>query len=607
MKCMEYANKNHINIIPKENFEELVLEVFNVISDNLSKSLGPLGSSATIFDGSLIEATKDGYSILNKYSFNNRYKKMIYNLIKAPCTKMNNTVGDGTTTAITLTNAIYQEYSKKKDKLDHLYRLPREFTAAWDDVVNNIIEKVKSKATPIDPEDYDTIYNIAYVVSNGNDEVSKAFAKTYHDSKSPAIKMKDSPTNKSYIEAVEGFEFPANAIDPAFVKNEDLSVKEKDIVTMIFDHKVETDEFEKLIVPLNNVYRAMSKKLVIIAADYDDYMLDSVVKGYVNYEAQKYGKLNFSLLQYANGKLSPYQREDLAVVLRSIIITQQLAEGMMNKINEINPDNFVENLEDETFEFYRTIGSASEALITCNNGSIFNVEGIENDKYYQNAIKVATALLDDILAHTDYEKQSFAAKVYDARSRLLQLQMKNYIYYIGADSDLQKQITHDAIEDVIKCLRSAIKYGVVPGCQISIMQNAVNFFIEEEMKDDDARSELKIEIAHIIYDACSEVYKKVLNGPNFDGISKSFNYDADDIDGIMDKTNEIICDSLEASAVFDISTLKFNKNIITSSETDTMVLSAASELIKILISGNQCIFLDSDVTESHQDEVQMYV
>ena len=606
MKCMEYANKNHINIIPKENFEELVLEVFNVISDNLSKSLGPLGSSATIFDGSLIEATKDGYSILNKYSFNNRYKKMIYNLIKAPCTKMNNTVGDGTTTAITLTNAIYQEYSKKKDKLDHLYRLPREFTAAWDDVVNHIIKDIKSKATPIDPEDYDTIYNIAYVVSNGNDEVSKAFAKTYHDSKSPAIKMKDSPTNKSYIEAVDGFEFPANAIDPAFVKNEDLSAKEKDIVTMIFDHKVETDEFEKLIVPLNNVYRAMSKKLVIIAADYDDYMLDSVVKGYVNYEAQKYGKLNFSLLQYANGKLTPYQREDLAVVLRSIIITQQLAEGMTNKINEINPDNFVENLEDETFEFYRTIGSASEALITCNNGSIFNVEGIENDKYYQNAIKVATALLDDILAHTDYEKQSFAAKVYDARSRLLQLQMKNYIYYIGADSDLQKQIIHDAIEDVIKCLRSAIKYGVVPGCQISIMQNALSFINEEEAKGD-AKSELKIEIAQIIYDACIEVYKKVLNGPNYDGISKSFNYDADDFDGIIDKTNEIIHASLGVSAVFDISTLEFNKNIITSSETDTMVLSAASELIKILISGNQCIFLDSDVTESHQDEVQMYV
>lgn len=604
MKCMEYANKNHINIIPKENFEELVLEVFNVISDNLSKSLGPLGSSATIFDGSLIEATKDGYSILNKYSFNNRYKKMIYNLIKAPCTKMNNTVGDGTTTAIALTNAIYKVYQENKNELDNLYRLPREFTFAWNEVIDDIIERVKSKATPIDPEDYDTIYNIAYVVSNGNDEVSKTFAKTYHDSKSPAIKMKDSPTNKSYIEAVDGFEFPANAIDPAFVKNEDLSVKEKDIVTMIFDHKVETDEFDKLIRPLNDVYRAMNKKLIIIAAEYDNYMLDAVVKGYVNYEAQKYGKLNFSLLQYANGKLTPYQREDLAVILRSIVITQQIAEGMINKLSEINPDNFVENLENETFEFYRTVGCADEALITCDNGSIFNVNDIENDKYYQSAIKVAKAKLQDIIAHTDYEKQSFAAKVYDARSRLLQLQMKNYIYYIGADSDLQKQIIHDAIEDVIKCLRSAIKYGIVPGCQITIIQSAEEYMVEHENDD----NQLRYMIANIISYACELVYTKVLNGPNWDGITKPFNIDADDMDGIIAKTNELIDKSIhEENAVFDMSTLEFNKNIITSSETDTMVLSAASELIKILISGNQCIFLDSDVTESHQDEVQMYV
>ena len=601
MKCMEYANKNHINIIPKDDFEELVLEVFNVISDNISKSLGPLGSSATIFDGSLIEATKDGYSILNKYSFNNRYKKMIYNLIKAPCTKMNNTVGDGTTTAITLTYYMYKRY--KSSDLSHYYRLPRELTAAWDKVINTLTDRVKSKARSIDPEDFDTVYNIAYVVSNGNDEISTAVAETYRDSKSPAIKMKDSPTNKSYIEAVDGFEFPANAIDPVFVRNEDLSVREKNIATILFDHKIESETFEKMIVPLNDVLRAQGKKMVVIAPDYDDYMLDTLVKGYVNYEAQKHGKLNFTLLQYAAGKLTPYQREDLAVILHSITITQQLAEGMISAIGD-NPDNFVESIDDETNQFNRTIGYASEALITCENGSIFKADGIEEDSHYQEALKAATAKLDDMLAHTDFEKQSFAAKIYDARSRLLQLQMKNYIYYIGANSDLQKQIIHDAVDDVIKCLRSAIKYGVVPGCQISIIQAASELM--EEIKNDDTRA-LEYKIAWIIMNACVDVYVHVLNGPEFDGIMRPYNFDADDLNGIMSKTLEIIDKSIDNGKVFDISTLEYTDDIITSAETDTMVLSAASELIKILISGNQCIFLDSDVTESHQEEVSMYV
>ena len=124
---LEYAQKNQCNIIPKEEFEGLAQEVFNTIASNLCKSLGPLGSSATILDGMMTEATKDGYSILRKYCFHNIYKKMIYNLILAPCTRMNNTVGDGTTTAIALTNALFNHYQKNKGSLETLYRLPRQF------------------------------------------------------------------------------------------------------------------------------------------------------------------------------------------------------------------------------------------------------------------------------------------------------------------------------------------------------------------------------------------------------------------------------------------------------------------------------------------------
>ena len=59
--------------------------------------------------------------------------------------------------------------------------------------------------------------------------------------------------------------------------------------------------------------------------------------------------------------------------------------------------------------------------------------------------------------------------------------------------------------------------------------------------------------------------------------------------------------------MFDIETLEYNSDIITSAETDIMVLTVASELVKILISGNQCIFLDSDINESHQETKDIYV
>lgn len=595
MKCMEYSNAHHINIIPQEDFEELAQEVFSVIADNITKSLGPLGSSATIFDGTIIEATKDGYHILDKYIFHNRYKKMIYNLIKTPCTKMNNTVGDGTTTAIALTNEMYQLYKEREADIKKLYRLPRQFTAHWDKVVNDIITNVKEMGTAINPEDYDIIYHLAYISSNGNSEIAEAFAKTYKESKSPAIKMKDSPTNKSFIEAIDGFEFPADAIDVVYVKNQDLTATEKDIATMVFDHKIETDEFKAVIIPLNDVCRAKGKKLIIIAPDYDDYMLESTVKPYVNMEYQKYRDLNLILTQYRTGKLSEYQREDLAVILRSIVVNQNLAAMLTTSIQDKGPDLTVENMDDSSSPLYRCIGQADELLLSMENGSIFKVSNIENDAKYIDTIKWAEHELQDILDHVDYEKKSYSSKVYDARARIMQLKMKNYIYYIGADSELQKQIIHDAIDDVIKCLRSAIKNGIIPGCQISIVK-AIDT-INQNYSDP-----LDLSILDLIKNSCINTYKRVLMGPNGTGL----NYLLIPDKSIDDISSGIIQQSIDSYKVFDLESSTFSTDIITSVETDTMVLTAASELIKILTSGNQCIFLDSEVNSSHQDTVNVY-
>lgn len=600
MKCMEYSNAHHINIIPQDAFEELAQEVFNVISDNITKSLGPLGSSATIFDGTLVEATKDGYHILDKYIFHNRYKKMIYNLIKTPCTKMNNTVGDGTTTAIALTNELYQLYKEKEKEIKYTYRLPREFTKVWDEVVTEIIRHVRELSTPIDPEDHDTVYHLAYISSNGNAEIAKAFADTYSEAKSPAIKMKDSPTNQSYIEAVDGFEFPASVIDPVYVKNQDLTSREKNVATLVLDHKLETDEFMSMIVPIDGIMRAHMKKLIVIAPDYDSYMLDSAVKGYINQSYQKYRNINLILTQYSTGKLSPYQREDLAAVLKSVVVNQNLVNQFIEAVQDSNIDTVMDNIEDdETYHLSRFIGQADSVLLSMDNGSIFNVQGIEDDPKYQEALRMAEHELEEILNHVNYEQKSYSSKVYEARSRVMQLKMKNYIYYIGADSELQKQIIHDAVDDVIKCLRSAIKNGVVPGCQISIIR-AIDKINEETVCW--SNNSLAAHIINLIRTACINTYKRVLLGPDGTGLNHMIcgEFDVDDI------LKKIIDDSITEGKVFDLETNKLSEDIITSTETDTMVLTAASELIKVLTSGNQCIFLDAEVNSSHQDDVTIY-
>jgi len=185
--------------------------------------------------------------------------------------------------------------------------------------------------------------------------------------------------------------------------------------------------------------------------------------------------------------------------------------------------------------------------------------------------------------------------------------MKNYIYYVGANSSLQKRILWDSIEDVIKCVSSAIKHGTVPGCQLSIIRSAAECIERTE-------DPLKTLIYSLIMHATTSTYVDVLVGPNNDGILNTMEEwrtldDKNKVEDVIqkgsEKLSEIVQKSIESFKTYDLESMEINDNVFTSAETDELVLLAASELVKILISNNQCIFLDAEVNESHQEQIEM--
>ncbi len=620
MGYLDYSSETQTNIFPKENFEELVFDVFNVISNNICKSLGPLGSSATILEG-LVEpvATKDGYTILDKYKFRNDYKRMIYNLIKRPCTKTNNTVGDGTTTVIALTTELFNSYKSRKNIFDTLYRLPRQFVKTWDDIINSLQNKIMDKSVQINPKDSDIIYNIAYVASNGDKDISKAIKDVYFESDSPDIKQKDSPTNKSYIERIVGFNFPANLISEAYVRNEDMTSEENNIAVIVFNFKLETDFFQNVIIPINEVFKAQGTKLLVMAPSFDSLMCDTLLQQYVTVERKTTG-INLICAQYSMSKLKPNQLTDLCVILRTKLINESIASIIIDELNNKSVDKIIEeSINNPSYKLSRIIGKAEHALLSTVSGTLFRVsDDIFNDDDYNDALRSANNTLDTLMKETNSESQSYSEKIYDAKNRILQLEMVNYIYYVGADSKLQKSILWDSINDVIKCVKSAVKYGVVPGCQLSIIRSCdelINDVTEsyDTIEYDDLPNDvkLKIEIILIIKHACCEVYSKVLNGPDGMGMIKllpRWQYTKEE--GIKDLTKEafekcrdIINKSIGNNTVFDLETLEFNNRIITSAQTDVMVLLSASELAKILISTNQAVILRTDIDSSHEEKI----
>ena len=633
---MTYANETQSNIVPKEDLESLIHEVFNVLADSMARSLGPLGSSCTILNGSLKEATKDGHTIFMNHRFKNRYKTMIYNLIQTPCIQLNNTVGDGTTTAIVMTNMLFNIYREHKNIISKYARLPRRFTKEWDRAISDVVELIESYATPIDPSDFESMYNLCNVVSNGDHEVSTSIANVYRESTTPTIKLKPSPTTKSYIEAISGFDFPADLIDQIYVRNEDMSVDIKNAKVMIFDHTITTDMFHTMIAPVSARLASTNTRLIIVASSYDDYMMKEDFPSYLKVASYSGKDIPIVLTKY-KGRPDEFHVEDLATILGTNVITPRVSKKLCDtlsamKVNDGDISQVVEVMFDgkdaqaiidesedtmaDYMVFHNIVGESQDAMLSFENGSVFKNPIITESKVYQNKLQEVQMDIDTMMKNTAYENKQYSVKLNTKQSRLSRLMMKTYIYYVGADSELQRNILNDSIEDVIKCCRSATKHGVVPGSQLSIIK-ACNHILLQEYGDKERQytdeEYLRYVILIMISDAATSTYFKVLTGPDGLGIMHTIDgwyeivasRDEEAIASLMqqskDKAVDIVRESFEKNMVFDMDRLVFNPEIITSVETDVQVLLASSELIKVLISGNQCLVVDAVDNGAHEE------
>jgi hypothetical protein len=485
-----------------------------------------------------------------------------------------------------------------------------------------VIGKVNEFAKPLDPSDYESVYNLCYVTSNGNHEVSKTIAEVYKKSKAPVIKVKNSPTNKSYITSIKGFEFPANLLHQSYSINDDLSAVFGSSMILLFDHKVDTSLMSDFIVPINDIARAMEFKLIVLAPSYDSQIPPALER----YRAHEYNKdqcFNLIPLQYQIGKMEPNQLEDLATVLKGTIITQEVVGKFLTDTKftiTSSGDKFdIVNkiMGDNEYDHYQMIGVANISNLSYKNGSVFQVTDLTENHKYNIALALANKELADIIAKTDVEKQAYSFEVGKAQARISQLKMENYIYYVGSDSTLQTDILYDSVDDVVKCVRSAVKSGIVPGCQLSILRATVDL-LKELIPEGDEKipvdTGLKIYILEIIKSAVIDVYKTILQGPDGNGIKKLIPISKHVSESGEEELNKLANDSVmslirnsvEKNQVFDMESLTTNDKIITSTETDINVLMASSELIKLLISGNQCVFLDSEINDAEDKNIDVY-
>ncbi len=399
----------------------------NTLADAVTVTMGPKGRYVALqrsFGAPTI--TNDGVSVAKEIELEDNIENMGAQLVKEVATKTNDTVGDGTTTATLLAQAIVNDGLKNVAAGAN----PLAIRRGIDKAVNAAVAEMKVLAKPVETKE-----QIASVgtISAGDPEVGAKIADAMDVvGKDGVITVEDSQTFDITIDTVEGMQFDKGYVSAYFVTDNDrMEAVMKDPYILITDQKI--SNVQDIMPVLEAVSRA-GKGLLIIAEDIDGEALPTLVLNKIR------GALNVCAVKAPGyGDRRKRMLEDIAVLTGG----QAALDELGIKVADITAD---------------MLGTAKSVTITKDNTTIVDGAGSKE------AIADRVAAIKGEMEHTDSEFDREKLQ-----ERLAKLSGGVAVIKVGAATETElKEIKH-RVEDALQATRAAVEEGIVAGGGVAFM------------------------------------------------------------------------------------------------------------------------------------------
>ncbi|HET7015912.1 MAG TPA: chaperonin GroEL [Streptosporangiaceae bacterium] len=254
----------------------LLLAGTGKLAEAVKPTLGPKGRNAILekVTGSPV-VTNDGVTIVREIFLQDQFENMGAQLVKEAAIKTNDIVGDGTTTATVLAEAIIRRGMAAIDAGANPVLLKRGIDLA----VSRLVEHLRQAAHPVRTEqDY---ARVAAISANDDDAVGAVIAKAMHTvGADGVVTVEESATPGMRVDFVEGFEFENGYLSPYLVTNPaTMEAVLDDPYILLCSEKI--SHVQQLMPLLDKVMRA-SKPLVIVAENVEGTALSMLVHNHVN-------------------------------------------------------------------------------------------------------------------------------------------------------------------------------------------------------------------------------------------------------------------------------------------------------------------------------------
>ncbi|NLH17105.1 MAG: chaperonin GroEL [Phycisphaerae bacterium] len=404
-------------------------EGLSKLASAVAVTMGPTGRNVLLHKSfGSPKVTKDGVSVSKEIELPEKFKNMGAKMVNQVASKTSDLVGDGTTTATVLAEAIYNEGLKFVTAGVNPVAVQRGVNKAAQVASDYILSIAKPVKT------HDDKAKVATISANNSEIIGEMIAKAMDKVGSEGVvEVEEGKSTEIELNIVEGMQFDKGYISPYFMTNaETLEAELEDAYILLHEKKISN---VRELIPLLEKIAQVGKPLLIVAEEVEGEALAALVinrlQGVLKVCAVKapgFGDRRKAMLQ------------DMGILTAGEVISDDLGIKL------------------EKIELSQ-LGRAARIVVNKDTTTIIEGAGKKKDiearcDQIRNQIEKTTS---------DYDREKL-------QERLAKMTGGVAVVKAGAPTEAEMKERKDLLDDALHATKAAIEEGLVPGGGVAFLR-----------------------------------------------------------------------------------------------------------------------------------------
>lgn len=407
------------------------------MSKAVKSTLGPSGNTVLIESANHthgITVTKDGVTVAKSIDLIDPSENLAVKMMKEAADKTATSAGDGTTTAIVLTEGLVL------GGLEHITEEMNrtEVLRSMVDISNKVVDKLRRKAKKVSTS---MLVDVAAISANNDREIGRIISEVYKDvGKTGVVTVEKSQTSETYAETIKGLKIDRGYLSNLFIND---SKKDEcvfdDVMVLVADMELAS------ILPINDLLQVIvqeQKKLLIISpcsTNLVNTLVANSMRGLIKVVAvapPSFGYKQHELMQ------------DIALAVGATYFSEKTGDDLSHLT-------------------YGDLGHAAKVIV-----------GKDKTVIIRSAARADQGSIDEKIVQL-WDAHKIATKKVDKDfilERIASLSGGIGVIYVGGQTDLEQKELYDRVDDAVCAVRSALEEGILPGAGKALLDESAELY-----------------------------------------------------------------------------------------------------------------------------------